>query len=213
VNVRFLVLLGAMLLATLAHADGGRDLEAKRRYEEGTKAFNLGEFQRAVDEYRQAYNARPEPVFLYNIAQAYRLANNLPQALFFYKSYLHSDPSSPNRIEVEDRIRKLEQQVREQQVVTTQPPNTPVSPDARPRPSSDTAPSEPSARAPLPATSPSSNALTASAPAKAERKPLYKKWWLWTVVGVAAAGAGVGLGLGLSSSHAPSSHLGTSGVF
>lgn|GEM_PF-3748502 len=27
--------------------------------------------------------------------------------------------------------------------------------------------------------------------------PVYKKWWLWTVVGVVVVGAGVGLGLGL----------------
>jgi len=27
--------------------------------------------------------------------------------------------------------------------------------------------------------------------------PIYKKWWLWTIVGVVAAGAGVGVGLGV----------------
>ncbi len=30
-------------------------------------------------------------------------------------------------------------------------------------------------------------------------KPLYKKWWPWTPVGVAAVGIGVGLGVGLAS--------------
>jgi hypothetical protein len=29
-------------------------------------------------------------------------------------------------------------------------------------------------------------------------KPLYKRWWLWTTVGIVAAGVGVGLGVGLS---------------
>ena len=35
--------------------------------------------------------------------------------------------------------------------------------------------------------------------------PVYKKWWLWTVVGLVAVGAGVGLGVGLTQSSAPSS--------
>src|SRR5262245_20698693 len=54
---------------------------ARKHYAEGTKAFNLGEFQRAITEYRAAYNAKPDPVFLYNIAQAYRLAGDLTNSL------------------------------------------------------------------------------------------------------------------------------------
>ena len=40
-------------------------------------------------------------------------------------------------------------------------------------------------------------------------RPAYKKWWVWTLVGVVVAGAavGVGLGLGLPPSP-PSSHFG-----
>ena len=34
-----------------------------------------------------------------------------------------------------------------------------------------------------------------------QRTPVYKKWWLWTIVGVVvAAGVGVGLGVGLTQS-------------
>jgi hypothetical protein len=39
-------------------------------------------------------------------------------------------------------------------------------------------------------------ALVASAPTAAERKPVYKKWWLWTIVGgVAVAGAVTGVAM------------------
>jgi hypothetical protein len=35
-----------------------------------------------------------------------------------------------------------------------------------------------------------------------ERVPVYRRWWLWTIVGVAvAAGVGVGLGVGLTRPH------------
>jgi tetratricopeptide (TPR) repeat protein len=39
--------------------------------------------------------------------------------------------------------------------------------------------------------------------------PVYKRWWLWTIVGVVVvAGVGVGLGLGLGQKGAPDSTLG-----
>ena len=37
-----------------------------------------------------------------------------------------------------------------------------------------------------------------------EDDPLYKKWWLWTAVGVVVVGAGLGLGLGLGLSKTSS---------
>ncbi len=36
--------------------------------------------------------------------------------------------------------------------------------------------------------------------ARAQKRPVYKKWWLWTVVGVVAAGAAVGIGVGVTQS-------------
>jgi hypothetical protein len=88
--------------------------EAKRHYEEGTKAFNLGEFSRAIAEFKAAYNAKPDPLLLYNIAQSYRLAGDPAQALFFYRSFLRNMPDAPNRKEIEGRIRTLEKQVDKQ---------------------------------------------------------------------------------------------------
>src|SRR5689334_6368244 len=40
----------------------------------------------------------------------------------------------------------------------------------------------------------------AETPTAATRpKPLYKRWWLWTTVGVASAALAVGLGVGLTA--------------
>ena len=33
--------------------------------------------------------------------------------------------------------------------------------------------------------------------------PVYKKWWLWTIVGVVIAGGAVGLGVGLTQRQTP----------
>jgi len=92
-------------------ADETAALEAKRHYEEGTKAFNLGEFPRAISEFKAAYNAKAEPLLLYNIAQSYRLAGDPTQAVFFYKSFLRNMPAASNRKDVEGQIRKLEKQI------------------------------------------------------------------------------------------------------
>lgn len=238
-HIRCLVLVAATLAAVagVAHADAARDAAAKEHYEAGTAAFNLGNWSRAIEEYKTAYTFKPEPVLLYDIAQSYRLANDLPNAIFFYKSYLRNAPNATNRREIDDRLHKLEQQLHDQQQVTTQPPNTPVPPGAQPQKESahEPAPASPPpvaataapkpAPAPAPAPAPQAQAehepttspalqLTQSSAPPSERTPVYKKWWLWTIVGgVVVVGVGVGLGIGLTQSSAPSTHLGTTGVF
>jgi tetratricopeptide (TPR) repeat protein len=242
-QMRCVVVIAAVLAAGgVARADAARDAQAKDHYEAGTAAFNLGEWLRAVDEYKKAYTAKPEPVLLYDIAQSYRLANDLPNAVFFYRSYLRNQPNAPNHREIDERIRKLEQQIHQQQQVASQPPNTPVPLGAQPSrepahavttpppapPPVATTPTpapEPATTTPAPAPAPEASAepapssspalqLTQSSSAPKERTPVYKKWWLWTIVGgVVVVGVGVGLGIGLSGSSAPSTHLGTTGVF
>jgi tetratricopeptide (TPR) repeat protein len=194
--MRALLIIAALLLPSVsAHADRAADLEARRRFERGTKAYDLGDFKKAVEEYKEAYNARSDPAFLYNIAQALRLANDLEPALFFYRSYLRNVPAARNRAEVEERILKLEQQLAEQRRPAMAPPPEIVPPKVEPPP-------------PLVVVSPPVRALPPA------RTPVYKRWWVWTIVGGVAAGAalGVGLGLGLSG-DAPSSHFGERGAF
>jgi tetratricopeptide (TPR) repeat protein len=45
-------------------------------------------------------------------------------------------------------------------------------------------------------------------PKKPPEKPVYKKWWFWTGLGVVAAGAGVGIYAASSGSNPPSTDLG-----
>lgn len=202
--------------------------EARHHFEEGTKAFNLGEFARAIDEYKQAYNAKPDPVFLYNIAQSYRLMGNLPQAVFFYRSFLRNMPNAPNRRQIADRVEQLEAQIEREKAVSTAPPNNTVPPGTPPAPSEEPAPTRPAPTTPeakpveaAPATTaPSAEKpavetraeLTGAPPAKT---PVYKKWWLWTIVGVVVVGATVGAAVGATASSAPpppGSHFGTTTV-
>jgi tetratricopeptide (TPR) repeat protein len=215
-----LLVVAVLLCAPLtASAETANEREARLAFEEGSKAFNLGEFQRAIAAYRKAYNLVPDAVFLYNIAQAYRLNNDSQQALFFYKSFLSNRPDAPNRKDVERRIRDLEAQLEKQKM----PPNTFIEPGRLPQtthppePASPTAPEPvkpaPATVEPAPATTAPATPETATATDK--KTPVYKKWWLWTVVGVAVVGVAVGVGVGVATSGpepAPSSHFGVSSV-
>jgi Tetratricopeptide repeat len=57
---------------------------------------------------------------------------------------------------------------------------------------------------PAPAQSP---AIAATARTDRKGAPVYKKWWLWTAVGVVAAGAAVGLGVGLTARSGSSTSI------
>lgn len=140
--------------------------EARRHYEEGTKAFNLGEYPRAVSEFKAAYNAKPDPLLLYNIAQAHRLGGDAGQALFFYRSFLRNLPTASNRKEVEGRIRALEKQVDEQKREAT-----PVPAPVVPRPVATTPSTPPAPPTPTPTSSPAPLEPRAATGDATTRKP------------------------------------------
>jgi hypothetical protein len=101
---------------------------AKEHFQKGTKYFDLGHFDEAIKEYEAAYEVKDEPVLLYNIAQAHRLAGHTREAVYFYKSYLRRVPKATNRDEVETKIAELSKLLEQQQKTQTLPPDQPLSP-------------------------------------------------------------------------------------
>jgi tetratricopeptide (TPR) repeat protein len=104
-----------LFLATALHAEetppNTPASDARGHYQKATALFNLGEFADAASEYKEAYKSLPEPVFLYNIAQAYRLAGDLQKAAFFYTSYARNAKDPATKREAELRAKKLEAQL------------------------------------------------------------------------------------------------------
>ncbi len=76
-------------------------------YNEGTKHYDLGEWDAAIASFRQAYALMPDPSFLYNIAQAYRQKDACRDATAAYKAYLRNAPDE-DRAKVEKFIKELE---------------------------------------------------------------------------------------------------------
>src|SRR5215471_11919271 len=130
---------------------------ARRHFEHAEKLYALGKFEEALVEYEAAYEAKPLAGFLFNIGQCYRNLGNYKQAVFSFRKYLDEKPDAKNRDAVEQLIADLEKKNTEQQRKPDLEAHRDPSP---PRESVVAKPEEP--------------------PPEPER-PLYAKWWFWTI--------------------------------
>jgi tetratricopeptide (TPR) repeat protein len=181
--------------ASTARADEASS--ARDHYNRGSTLFDLGRFGEAAREFEAAYEAKNDPALLYNLGQAYRADGNVSKALVAYRAFLRKSPDigKARRAEVEARIAELQHLVDEQKSVGTRPPTGTLPPGGSNEPGGTTTgmPAPPAER-------PVSPALVATPTAPAPKaEPLYKKWWLWTAVGVVVAGAAVGTAVAVTT--------------
>ena len=114
-----------------SHADKGRRLYDLRRYDP------------AIKEFEQAYQLDNDPAHLYNIAQAHRLANHIPEAIAAYEAYLDRLPTAPNRPDIERRIAELRTAHRPPNSLEPQPAGPAAAQPAPPPPGYPAAPAPP----------------------------------------------------------------------
>ena len=181
---------------------------ARAAFRAGSQHYNLGEFQQALDSFKEAYRNYEDPSFLYNIAQCERQLGHKREAVREYRAYLNNSENADNRESVRQIITQLERDIaaEDQRAAAAAKPRK-----RRRRVSRSTR--RPRRRpTSKPSLEPAGETLTASAPPPPEHKPAYKKWWVWTIVGgVVAAGAATGLVFALRpSSPSAATSLGTS---
>lgn len=94
-------LLALLLLASTAHADDkvGR---AKQLYADGKRYYDVADYQKAIEAWKQAYVLASAPMLLFNIGQAYRLSGDCGNALRFYASYEREAPKVSNADELSE---------------------------------------------------------------------------------------------------------------
>jgi TolA-binding protein len=71
---------------------------ARELYDKASEDYNLGRFDEAAQGFQQAYAEYPDAAFLFNIAQADRLAGKCQEAAYFYRAFLRKKPDASDRI-------------------------------------------------------------------------------------------------------------------
>jgi hypothetical protein len=103
------IAVACVALAAPAQAEVSDKAAAKAHFEAATRLYDIHEYAKALDEYKAAYLAKPDPAFLFNVGQCYRKLGKPDQALEFYREYLKkAPPDDPNRPNVEARIRSTD---------------------------------------------------------------------------------------------------------
>jgi tetratricopeptide (TPR) repeat protein len=200
-------LLALAAVAPAEEADPELVAKVRARYQSATTHYNLSEYREALADYTEAYRMRPDPVFLFNIAQSYRQLGEFEKAARFYRTYLREKPDAPNRAAVERFIADADAALARQQA--ERQPTAVAAPELKPTPAAAPEPSPAPPRQAEPPIAP-----VVAAPATESPPPVRSRAWLWGVAGAAGAivvgtALGVGLGLGLSSGNgAPESRLG-----
>ena len=195
---------------------------ARAHSQEGDSYYKLEKYANAITEYEQAYLAKPDPSFLYNIAQCHRLMGQGAEAIKFYRRFLKDAPAAANRAVAEKHIRDLEDASHGTQPPPATTPALSTTPPAATAPAPVTPLTEPPL-APLPssptsaspALSPASSALaptstpvsttptveTGTSSTSSESHPIYSRWWFWAGVGAVVVG---GIILVAAAKHDPS---------
>jgi hypothetical protein len=70
--------------------------------------YDAHEYAEAIADYRRAYDAMPDPLYLFDIAQAYRKLGDCTNASALYRNYLRELPTADNRAKVEHFITEMD---------------------------------------------------------------------------------------------------------
>jgi tetratricopeptide (TPR) repeat protein len=167
-----------LVLVRVAHAEDPEERAAKRHYERGQKLFGIQKFNDALEQFQQAFDAKPIPAFLFNIGQCHRNLGDYAAAIFSFKRFLKLDPEADNRSQVEELIEELEQKQAEGDTAR-------LGLGKRPKPDEEDDDEEEE-----PTETP-------------DGAPVYRKWWFWTGVAVVGVAAGAGLYFATKSSGGP----------
>src|SRR5688572_14143335 len=142
----------------------GDAAQARVHFERGKTFFDVNDYKKAIEEFKAAHIQRPDPAFLYNIAECYRRAGEPRDALVFYRRFLSAAPAADQTRAIVDK------RIIEMQAAMGDEPQS--APGLNPEP-------EPSTQPTLLGQS--------QVPPPAEARPLYKRTWFLATVGAVAA--------------------------
>jgi hypothetical protein len=197
----------AVLVVTVAISrpglagNGAAEREARHNFQAGEAHFKAGLYAEALADYQAGYAAAPLPGFLINVAQCQRRLGDLARARATYQKFLLVAPDSPLVPEVKRLIADLDQMLAEEAAANKEAPG-----DTKEESALIVVPAAP---VPVQPTTTATVMLTAQ-PAPLPDRPLWKRWWVWGMVGAAIV-AGTATAFALSSPGATTLHDGSLG--
>jgi tetratricopeptide (TPR) repeat protein len=81
---------------------------AERLYRLGNQHYELGEYAQAIEHFRRSYQLAPEPVLLFDLAQAYRLHGDCRRSLETYRQFARLAPNHALRFKAQAHIEALQ---------------------------------------------------------------------------------------------------------
>jgi tetratricopeptide (TPR) repeat protein len=179
-RVTALVIAVALALgaARVSAATDARELKAR-------EDFAAGRFQDALDIFARLYAESLHPNYLRNIARCYQKLGQPDRAIDSFRDYLQKAKgvTPDEKKEIDGYIKEMEDLKREKAAAA--PPAAAPAPTPLPAAPEPAPPAKSGAAAVV-----VNNPPAESAPAD---KPIYSKWWFWTLIAGAAVAAGVGI--------------------
>ena len=166
-----------------AQARASADDEARALFEAGRVAFSRGRYERALENFREAYALSARAELLYNIGTALDRLRRDAEAIEAFEEFLERRPDSDYAPEVRERVRILRQSQGEA--------SADAPPDLSPAAVAQTSDVDPAVASEEPVGD------------EPQRASIARSWWFWTIVGAVVVGAGVGVGVGASRAGGP----------
>jgi tetratricopeptide (TPR) repeat protein len=173
-----------------------KDDAAREHFKKGITAYNLGDYELAVNELRKSYELSEAAPLLFNIAQAYRAKGEYQKALLFYRNFLRLVPNAPNFSDAEALAAEMQQRITAAEQTASEEARRRANEDFARRAADEEArrqiwEEEARRRA---AVVPPQAIIATPTPKALPPKPVYKRWYFWTgiVGGVVVVGATAG---------------------
>ena len=123
-----------LLASSVAYAQPDK-IKAEAAARDGQQRYQAGDYQLAAERFELAYELDPDPAYLFNLAQAYRLGNACAKSAAAYRKLLGIVSSGPNVAKVQQYIEQMDACAKTQEPVTSpvvQPPVEPPPPSPPP---------------------------------------------------------------------------------
>jgi tetratricopeptide (TPR) repeat protein len=171
-----------------AEASEASEEQARALFAQGARAFDEGRYDAALGFFEDAYRISGRHLLLYNIGQSQDRLRRDEEALATFRRYLEVVEDPPYRVQVESRIRSLEEAVerrqREHEALQAAQRREEELLNRESEGGSDSV---------------AASTTTGNVDDEGDDGGILSQWWFWTIVGVVVVG-GIAIGVGAAAS-------------